>query len=181
MSTLYLTKEEEERYVELQLLALTSARSGDTKLLTSMIDTGMPVNLSDEKGNSLLMLAVYHGHGETARMLLANGAEVDRRNDHGQTPLGGVAFKGNLPLVQLLLAAGADINADNGGGKTPLMFAAMFGHRDAVEHLLAAGADPSSQTLLGISAQQIAKLTGAFRSLSTLFSSKKQEKSIAYD
>ena len=170
MCACYLTKEEEERYVDLQLLALTSARAGDTELLESMIQAGMPVNLADDKGNSLLMLATYHGHGETVRMLLANGADIDRGNDHGQTPLGGVAFKENLPLIQLLLTAGADINADNGGGKTPLMFAAMFGHRDVVEHLLANGADPASQTWLGISVQQIAKVTGAFRSLSTLFS-----------
>lgn len=83
---------------------------------------------------------------------------------------GGVAFKGKIPLVKLLLKAGAYINADNGGGKTPLMFAAMFGHRDVVEYRLSSGANSQSQTLLGISAQQIARFTGAFRSLGSLLS-----------
>lgn len=166
-----LTQEEEERYAQLQIMALDAARSGDMQLLATMIKAGMPVNLSDAKGNSLLMLATYHGHEEAARMLIEYGAELERRNNHGQTPLGGVAFKGNLQLVKVLLDAGADINSDNGGGKTPLMFAAMFGHRHVVEHLLACGADRKSQTLLGISAEHLARFTGAFRSLGSLFSS----------
>ena len=112
------------------------------------------------------MLAAYHNHEHTVSMVLEYGANIDRRNNHGQTPLGGAAFKGKLPLVKLLLEAGADINANNGGGKTSL----MFGHRDVVEYLLAMGADSQSQTLFGISAQQIARFTGAFRSLGSLLS-----------
>ncbi len=170
MATQSLTEEEEKRYAELQLMAVDMARSGDTAELEKMLIAGLPINLCDSKGNSLLMLASYNGQEETASMLLKHGADVDRRNDHGQTPLGGVAFKGNMPLVSLLLHAGADINADNGGGKTPLMFAAMFGHREVVKYLLEQGADQNSQTLLGISAQSLAKFTGTFRSLGSLFS-----------
>ncbi len=165
-----LTMEEKKRYAELQLMAVDMSRCGDTVELEKMVSAGLPVNLCDSKGNSLLMLATYNGQAETASMLLNHGAEVERRNDHGQTPLGGVAFKGNMAMVNLLLDAGADINADNGGGKTPLMFAAMFGHRQVVEYLLEQGANPDSQTVLGISAQNLAKFTGAFRSLGSLFS-----------
>ena len=66
-----------------------------------MLRHGLPVNLADNKGNSLLMLASYNDHLETARMLLVHGAGVDRRNDRGQTPLGGVAFKGYEEMVTL--------------------------------------------------------------------------------
>jgi uncharacterized protein len=170
MDTQLLTQQEENRYAKLQLIALDMARSGETAELEKMVIAGLPVNLCDSRGNSLLMLAAYHGWGETTAMLLEHTPEIDRCNDHGQTPLGGVAFKGNMELVSLLLSAGADVNADNGGGKTPLMFAAMFGHRQVVEYLLARGADPNSQTFLGISAQSLAKFTGAFRSLGKIFS-----------
>jgi hypothetical protein len=173
MNSIYLSREEEQRYAELQLQALDSARTGNTELLESMVRAGIPVNLCDEKANSLLMLAAYHGHTATVQMLLVHGADIDRRNDHGQTPLGGVAFKGNFSLVRLLHESGAEIDADNGGGKTPLMFAAMFGHRKIVEYLVTAGADPESQTLLGISAEHIARFTGAFRSLGSLLSTRK--------
>lgn len=165
-----LTQEEERRYAELQAMALDCARSGDSRLLAAMIDAGMPVNLSDAKGNSLLMLAAYHGHEETVRMLISHSAELDRRNDHGQTPLGGVAFKGNQKLTKLLVESGADMNGDNGGGRTPLMFSAMFGHKEIVAYLIEAGADTKSQTVFGVSAQQIARITGALRSLGSIFS-----------
>jgi len=134
------TEAEEKRYAELQVLALDCARSGETELLATMIQHGLPANLADAKGNSLLMLASYNGHLDTTRMLLENGADVDRRSDRGQTPLGGVAFKGYEEIVALLLQHGADIDADNGGGMTPLMFAAMFGRVKVVAQLQAHGA-----------------------------------------
>src|SRR5690606_9248915 len=85
------------------------------------------VNLRDHKGNSLLMLASYHGHVATTRMLLQRDANPELRNDRGQTPLGGVAFKGDCDLIRLLLDHGADVNADQGSRKAPLMFATLFG------------------------------------------------------
>jgi ankyrin repeat protein len=88
------TAAEEQRYAQLQRMALDFARDGETEPLASMLEAGLPVNLSDAKGNSLLMLASYNRRLETTRMLVQHGAQVDRRNDHGQTPLGGAAFKG---------------------------------------------------------------------------------------
>lgn len=130
-----ITAAEEQRYAELQALALDFARAGETAQLEPMLQAGLPVNLADAKGNTLLMLACYHGHEETARALLAHGARVDARNDRGQTPLGGVAFKGYAALAELLLAHGAELAADNGGGMTPLHYASMFG-RTEVEAVL---------------------------------------------
>ena len=61
---------------ELQVLALECARSGESELLASMLKAGMPVNLSDARENSLLMLAAYHGWEETVRQLLGFGLFV---------------------------------------------------------------------------------------------------------
>lgn len=121
------TDQEEERYVELQRQALDFARQGESEPLSRMLAAGMPVDLQDEKGSTLLMLASYNGNLDTTRMLLKCGASPDLRNDRGQTPLGGVAFKGYVDLVEALIKGGAEVNADNGGGKTPMLFATMFG------------------------------------------------------
>lgn len=146
-----LSEVEEARYAELQRQALDFARQGETALLRLMVEAGLPVNLSDHKGQSLLMLASYNGNYETTLMLLELGAQVDRRNDRGQTPLGGVAFKGNLQIAQLLVEHGADIHADNGGGMTALSFAAMFGRRDIADYLKSRGAQPRLRDrLLGL-------------------------------
>ena len=147
------TEAEEKHYAELQYMALGFARNGDTKHLAAMLHAGLPVNLSDAKDNSMLMLASYNGEVETAQMLLEHGADADRRNDRGQTPLGGAAFKGYEEIVALLLAHGADIDADNGGGMTPLMFAAMFGRTKVVAQLQAHGASLNRRNRLGISAR----------------------------
>src|SRR5260221_14551752 len=90
---------DERRYAELQQLALDHARHGETEALEAMLRHGLPVNLSNAKGQSLLMLASYHGNVETSRMLLACGAAVDGRNDRSQTPLGGAAFKGYTEVI----------------------------------------------------------------------------------
>lgn len=129
------TESEEQRYAELQAAALEAARAGNGPLLAAMLQAGMPANLSDPKGNSLLMLASYHGHAEMVRMLLAHKADPERRNRRGQTPLGGAAFKGDVAIVRLLLDAGADPSADNGMGLTPIRAAALFGRTGALDLL----------------------------------------------
>jgi len=154
------TEAEERRYAELQHLGLECARRGDTELLRSMVEAGLPVNLADAKGNTLLMLAAYHDHAGTVRMLLERGAEVDRRNDRGHTPLGGVAFKGDEEIVALLLAHGAEVDADNGGGMTPIMFAALFGRTRVVEQLRRHGASLRRRNRLGISARLLVWISG---------------------
>lgn len=136
-----ITADEERRYGELQAHALDCAREGHLETLRPMLEAGMPVNLSDHKGNSLLMLAAYHGQTDAVRLLLDHGAAVDQRNDRLQTPLGGVAFKGHGEIARLLIQAGADINADNGNSMTPLMFARMFGRTEVAQILVAAGAE----------------------------------------
>ena len=153
------TESEEQRYAELQLIALDHARHGETDPLAEMLQAGLPINLSDTKGQTLLMLATYHGHVATTRMLLEKGAEVDRRNDRGQTPLGGAAFKGYEEIVALLLDHGANMEADNGGGMTPLMFAAMFGRTHVVEQLKARGASLQHRNRLGLSASFMVRIS----------------------
>ncbi|MCH6256844.1 ankyrin repeat domain-containing protein [Puniceicoccaceae bacterium K14] len=132
------TEEEQKRYDELLVMTVDFARNGQQDELKAMILAGLPVDLKDEKGNTLLMLASYHGHLETVRMLLDFGADTECRNDRKQTPLGGVAFKGHLDVVELLLERGADPNGDN-GGKMPLLFAAMFGRFKVARVLKRAG------------------------------------------
>jgi len=160
-SAMTLTDQEERRYAELQAMALDAARHGETGLLVSMLDAGMPVELRDEKGNSLLMLAAYHGQEDTVRELLRHGGDPDARNHRDQTPLAGVAFKGHLEIARLLLEGGADPAADQGGGRTPVMFATLFGHAEMVA-LLEARA-PARGRWLGIGLSNWVRLTSRLR------------------
>lgn len=173
------TEAEEKRYAELQLLALDAARTGDTSLLVSMVRAGLSVNLQDAKGNTLLMLASYHGHPATVDVLLEYGAEPDRRNLRQQTPLGGVAFKGYVEVASLLLDAGADLNADQGGGTTPLMLASLFGRTDMVRLLQQRGADAATRNRWGFSAGLFGRFFQIASNLRRRFPFKRQPMSLS--
>ncbi|MCB5911400.1 ankyrin repeat domain-containing protein [Streptomyces pinistramenti] len=84
------------------------ARHGDTDTVAAYVDAGVPANLTNDKGDSLVMLAAYHGHASTVEALLRRGGDADRPNDRGQTPLAGAVFKGEDEVIRVLLAHGAD-------------------------------------------------------------------------
>ena len=112
------------------------ARNGDAIGLGALLKGGQAIDARDAKGNTLLMLASYHGRAEVVKLLLKSGATVDLRNDKGQTPLGGVAFKGYVEIATLLLDAGADPVADQ-GGSTPADFATLAGKTEILALLQA--------------------------------------------
>lgn len=84
------------------------ARAGDAEQLRAYIEHGVPANLTDAAGNTLLMLAAYHGHAETVSSLVVLGADPDRTNDRGQSPMATAILKGQDAVVMALLAAEAD-------------------------------------------------------------------------
>src|SRR5215213_4342440 len=102
---------------------LDFARDGRTGELAAAIDGGVPVNLTSASGDSLLLLAAYHDHPATVRMLLEHGADPDRVNDRGQTALGAAVFRRSRESVTLLLEHGADPDA---GGRPAKEIAAFF-------------------------------------------------------
>jgi ankyrin repeat protein len=149
-----LTKEEEQRYAQLQLMALDFARVGETNELQKMIEAGINVNLLSHKDDSLLMLATYNGNYETSKMLIEHNADLDKVNLRGQTPLEGVCFKGDLKMLKLLINSGAHI------GERAIIYATMFGNKDIVEYLQKNGANENKMKFLGISTKPILLLIG---------------------
>src|SRR6185369_17651679 len=84
------------------------ARSGDAATLAAYLDAGVPVNLTNTNGDTLVMLAAYYGHEGAVVALIERGADVDRHNNRGQTPLAGAVFKNETTIIELLLSADAD-------------------------------------------------------------------------
>ncbi len=83
------------------------ARAGDS-MLGEYVDQGLPVDLTNSAGDTLLILAAYHQHVELVRALVERGADHSRVNDRGQTALAAAVFRQCRFAVQTLLAAGAD-------------------------------------------------------------------------
>jgi len=116
--------------VELAGRVFDAARTGDAAALAGFVDAGIPADLSNDRGDTLVMLAAYHGHAEAVRTLLARGADADRANDRGQTPLAGAVFKGEPDVIEALLDGGADPHA---GAPSAADAAQMFGRTELVQ------------------------------------------------
>ena len=95
-----------------------AARNGQIDIFQQALPAGLPANMTNEKGDSLvyqspflflqitcsqkqIMLASYHGHAPLVRLLLQHGADPNTLNDRGQSPLAGAVFKGEKEVVEV--------------------------------------------------------------------------------
>jgi len=83
-------------------------RTGDAATVAAYVDRGVPVDLTNANGDTLLLLAAYHEHPDLVRALLERGADPNPVNGRGQTALVAAVFRQNLAIVEALLGAGAD-------------------------------------------------------------------------
>ena len=109
------------------------ARSGTTADLADQVRAGLPADLTNDKGDTLLILAAYHDHPATVAALLELGADPARVNDRGQTALAAAVFRTSAASVEALLAAGAD----PAGGSPSAAETAAFFHLPEMTALLA--------------------------------------------
>ena len=115
------------------------ARMGHAEELAELFGQGLPANLRNDKGDSLLMLAAYNGQAEAARVILEAGGDPELANDRGQTPLAGAAFKNDLAMARLLLQHGADPNRRDAAGQSAADMARAMGAQATPGQLDGAG------------------------------------------
>ncbi len=146
---------------KLHLIAFDAAREGDTQTLAAYFSSGFDVNGKNARGDTLLILAAYHGQEKAVELILSQPkVDLDYKNNMGFTALTGAVYKGFNPIVQRLIDKGANVNTANGSGQTPLMFAALFGREQAARLLLQAGANPATADNTGNTPATLAKAQG---------------------
>lgn len=114
------------------------ARNGQTAELLTSVDHGIPVDLTDHKGDTLLILATYNGHPDLVDELIRRNADVHRLNARGQSALTCAVFVQDERSVRSLLAAGADPDA---GAQSPRAVVEMF-NLEVMRPLLDAASTP---------------------------------------
>jgi ankyrin repeat protein len=126
------------------LAIFAAAIQGRTEELDRLItgDRSLVSKLSAD-GWTLLHLAAFFGHKETAQALLNKGAQVDARSTNAMQnmPLHAASAGGHTSLVKLLVDHGASVNARQHGGWTPMHAAAEKGDIEMARSLIDAGAD----------------------------------------
>ena len=146
---------------KLREIAFEAAREGDAKTLTEYFKAGQPAEIVDNRGDSLLILAAYHGHDDAVKAILSQPkTPIDAKNKMGFTALTGASYKGYVGIVKQLAAKKADLNAANDRGQTPLMFAALFGRTEVVRYLVERKVNLSAKDDAGKTARDLAASQG---------------------
>jgi ankyrin repeat protein len=99
-------------------------------------------------GSTALLFAARSGDAESARLLVAAGANVNEALPDGASALVVAAHSGHRQVAAVLLDKGADANAD-GIGYTALHAAVLKSDLELVKMLLAHGANPNAPITRG--------------------------------
>lgn len=83
-----------------------------------LLDKGIPVNIRDEYGNTLLIIACQNGNKRIVKIVLRRQADINARNYKGNTPLHYCYHYGyGDTLGSYLLSKGADSSIRNNIGR----------------------------------------------------------------
>ena len=117
-----------------------AAWTGDVSKIGDMMESGMPVDILDEYGNTALMNAARNNRTDVVRYLLANGANVNKQDRSGNTALHKASNNNHTDVVRCLLANGANVDKQNRSGWTALHEASLYNKTDLIIVLLQHGA-----------------------------------------
>jgi serine/threonine-protein phosphatase 6 regulatory ankyrin repeat subunit B len=116
---------------------------GDVEGIKRSIKKGARPNVTDDSGNTPLMVAARRGWLEAVKALLdERGIDTNVSNHDGDSALILAACAGHVEIVEVLLNNGAKLDKRNKLGMTALMEAASGGKHLIVYYLLNKGSDP---------------------------------------
>ena len=94
------------------------ARHGRVDEIERLLDKGIPVDVRDTYGNTLLTIACQNGNKRVAKCVLRRAANINSRNNKGNTPLHYCYSYGyGDTLGAYLITKGADVHTRNLAGK----------------------------------------------------------------
>jgi ankyrin repeat protein len=128
----------------------------DVHAIGLFLKAGMDPGTRNEKGRTALWEAVEGGHTDSAKALLAGGANANdggqaknKRIDYGETMVMKAVDGSDVELLRALVDAGADVNKANQYKIGPLTSAARYGRIEMVEILVKAGANVNAVDTAG--------------------------------
>ena len=126
------------------------AKSGNCKIIQSLLDLGLSPNDLTKGGATPVYFAAENGNVDATRLLCQNVKDpktyINTPTSSQMTPLYVASLNGHTEEVSYLLELGAEsIPLDNGA--TPLYAAALHGHTDIVQLLLANGSNVNAKSI----------------------------------
>jgi len=112
---------------ELKNYFFAAARVNDVSVLEEFIRAGFPVDVSNGKGYTALMIATYHGNTEVFDYLVSQDANTCAADNKGNTALMAAIFRGEFLLAKKLISFECDPEHKNKAGNRASEFAEVFG------------------------------------------------------
>ena len=120
---------------------------GDIAQMKSLIEGGIDLNKSAERGYAPLHWAIKAGQRDAAELLIAKGADINiRTGSGGWSPLHIAIMQDDKDMIAWLISKGANINlANQNNDLTPLLFAVTVAKHGLVKLLINEGANINTQ------------------------------------
>lgn len=115
---------------------IVSAEKGDIEKVLKLLENGVDINVTDNRGRTAVMAATYNNQVEMVRNLIEKGADINIRDKNLNNVLLYAGAEGINEVVKLAIEAEADPSLTNRFGGTALIPASERGHVDVVKELL---------------------------------------------
>ncbi len=117
-----------------------AAQAGDVEIIKLFVESGVELELKENRGWTALFTAAAYGNVDAVRYLKEEDADPYVVDEHGWTTLHAAAESGSVPTAEYLSSIGLGINRLNGQESTALHGAALAGHLQMAEYLITKGA-----------------------------------------
>jgi ankyrin repeat protein len=118
---------------------VNAQNTNSDEIVKLLLNKGADVNISDNQGDTALILAASFGDENMVKFLLSKGADINAKLNDGTTALILATMNVAVENIKLLLASGVDINAKTSNGVTALSYAKSIQRDDIVQLLEQAG------------------------------------------
>lgn len=109
---------------------LEASELGDISLMKKLFTNKVKAEITDNHGNTPLMLAVKHNHVCAAKMLIGYGSNIEHANNQLHRAVHLATMNGNAEILVLLLSRGARFDVQNHEGFSPIQLT----HSDSAIH-----------------------------------------------
>ena len=123
-------------FVEIDLAHLkrfhNAAVQGDVSEVAALLEDGVPVDSSDNGGNTALMFAAMNNQTDLVHLLVQKRADLNKQGGAGWAPLHFAAQVNATDSIRILVQQGASTNIRTIDGHTPLDLAHRYSSKEAV-------------------------------------------------
>ncbi|KAG6368663.1 hypothetical protein INS49_002876 [Diaporthe citri] len=121
--------------VKAELLNLKDWDSNSEERLSTLLEAGVDVNMTNSDNTSLVMLAMLNSE-EAVRTVLEYGPDLSNRNMDGDTVLTMINKDTTVGSIKRVLRLGAQLDVEDNDGWSPLMWAISAENWDVLEYLM---------------------------------------------